>query len=131
MKSLTIIIIAFALGFGAAIAVPAKAEAPRLTYEQRVSFYAMQFPKEYAHNQLKFLGFGKKEYSCLSQLWGKESAWNYKAKNKKSTAYGIAQLLGETSKEPHVQINKGIRYIIHRYETPCSAWKFWKRNYYY
>ena len=131
MKSLTIMIIAFALGFGAAIAVPAKAQAPHLTYEQRISFYAMANPKEYAHTQLKYFGFGKTEYSCLSKLWGKESGWNYKADNPKSTAFGIAQILGETSKEPHIQINKGIRYIIHRYETPCGAWKFWKRHYYY
>ena len=131
MKSLTIILIAFALGFGAAIAVPAKAQAPVVTFEQRVTMYAMQCPKKYAHEQLKSFGFPKQEFVCLAQLWGKESKWNYKADNPKSTAFGIAQILGETSKEPHKQINKGIRYIIHRYDTPCNAWKFWKRHYYY
>ena len=131
MKSLTIIIIAFALGFGAAIAVPATAQAPHLSYEEKITVYAMQNPKQYAHKQLITFGFGKKEQDCLTQLWEKESNWNYKADNPKSTAYGIAQMLNEKSKLPHIQINKGIRYIIHRYDTPCKAWKFWQRHYYY
>lgn len=131
MKSLTIIIIAFALGFGAAIATPATAQAPRLSWEELVKHEAMANPKLYARKQLTLVGFGKAQYACLASLWGKESGWNYKADNPKSTAFGIAQILGETSKYPHEQINKGIRYIVHRYETPCNAWKFWQRHYYY
>lgn len=76
-------------------------------------------------------GWNKYQFACLASLWGKESAWNHLADNPDSTAFGIAQMLGETSKDPKVQIEKGLRYIEHRYETPCKAWEFWKRNNYY
>jgi hypothetical protein len=54
-------------------------------------------------------------------LWGKESAWNPKADNPNSTAFGIAQMLGEDSTNPYVQISNGLRYIEHRYSNPCAA----------
>lgn len=131
MKSLTIIILTFALGVGAAIATPATAQAPRLSMEEQVAHQAMANPKQYAQQQLKVFGFDAKQYVCLARLWGKESGWNHKADNPKSSAFGIAQLLGEKSKLPHIQINKGLRYIIHRYDNPCNAWRFWQKNYYY
>jgi hypothetical protein len=131
MKSLTIITIAFALGFGAAIATPATAQAPRLSMEEQIAQQAIANPKQYAKQQLRVFGFDNKQYVCLARLWGKESAWNHKAANPKSSAFGIAQLLGEKSKLPHIQINKGLRYIIHRYDNPCNAWRFWQKNYYY
>lgn len=74
----------------------------------------------------------KKEWSALAKLWGKESAWNYRADNPHSTAYGIAQVL----KTPHgstieYQVRQGLKYIVHRYERPTRAWDFWQRNNYY
>jgi hypothetical protein len=79
--------------------------------------------------------FGKnanREWKALSKLWGKESAWNWKAKNPTSSAYGVAQVLG-TPKNSTIeyQVNMGIKYIIHRYDTPTKAWKFWQRNGWY
>jgi len=71
------------------------------------------------------------QYQCLAQLWGKESAWNPEADNPNSTAYGIAQMLNEDSDNGMVQIANGLRYIDHRYTTPCDAWKFWQRNNWY
>jgi hypothetical protein len=74
----------------------------------------------------------KKEWSSLAKLWGKESAWNHRADNPHSSAYGIAQVLrtpeGSTIE---YQIKKGLEYIVHRYERPTRAWDFWQRNYYY
>lgn len=74
----------------------------------------------------------KKEWSALAKLWGKESAWNHRAKNPHSSAYGIAQVLktpeGSTIE---YQIRKGLEYINHRYEKPTRAWSFWQRNSYY
>lgn len=74
----------------------------------------------------------KKEWSALAKLWGKESAWNHRADNPHSTAYGIAQVLrtpqGSTIE---YQVQKGLKYIVHRYERPTRAWDFWQRNYYY
>jgi hypothetical protein len=73
-----------------------------------------------------------REWSALAKLWGKESAWNWKAKNPHSSAYGIAQVLG-TPKGSTIeyQVNMGIKYIVHRYDTPSKAWAFWQRNGWY
>lgn len=76
-------------------------------------------------------GWGETQMKCLRILWGKESAWNPEADNPTSTAFGIAQMLGETSTDPLVQIRNGLRYIQHRYETPCNAWRFWEKNRWY
>lgn len=75
-------------------------------------------------------GFSEKEFKCLSSLWTKESHWNYKARNKKSGAHGIAQALPANKMDvistdwrtnPVTQIRWGLRYISVRYETPCKA----------
>lgn len=80
---------------------------------------------------LEEYGWGDKQMKCLRELWGKESAWNPQADNPNSTAFGIAQMLGETSTNPLVQIRNGLRYIQHRYESPCNAWAFWLVNRWY
>jgi len=64
------------------------------------------------------------QYQCVSTLWGKESAWNHAADNPHSTAYGIPQILGMKTKDPYVQIHKGLIYIDKRYSTPCKALRF-------
>lgn len=115
------------------IVVPAKAEAPHkeFTKEELQALSAYDDPQGYAKILLDKEGFSNKEFKCLVTLWENESHWNYKADNPNSTAYGIAQVLGEKSKEPATQISNGIRYIIHRYETPCNATAFWRKNYWY
>ena len=88
--------------------------------------------KDYAYKTgLTTYGWDRQQSKCLNILWGKESGWNPLADNPTSTAFGIAQMLGEDSKEPTEQIRNGLRYIEHRYENPCNAWEFWKRNYWY
>jgi hypothetical protein len=73
-----------------------------------------------------------REWSALAKLWGKESAWNWKAKNPHSSAYGIAQVLGTPQGSTiEYQVNMGIKYIVHRYDTPSKAWAFWQRNGWY
>lgn len=112
---------------------PAEAEAPHkpveviLTAEQ----IALQNPKQYAKEQFTKYNWEDSQFACLGKLWGKESAWNHLADNPESTAFGIAQMLGEDSTEPHIQINNGLRYIQHRYQNPCAAWQFWQRNNWY
>ena len=83
-------------------------------------------PKQYAYYSLDNL----KEYKCIASLYGKESAWNYKAYNSSSGAVGIPQgksvwLLTAT---PIEQTEWGLRYIKHRYQTPCKAWDHWLRH---
>ena len=105
------------------LSTPAEAEAPHkpikkvITVEQMAS----ENPKKYAKDQ----------FACLSKLWGKESAWNHLADNPHSTAFGIAQMLGEDSLLVSVQIDRGLRYLEHRYGSPCLGWEFWQRNKWY
>ena len=83
--------------------------------------------KLYAHIKLH----NANEYHCLVLLWDKESRWNPRADNPKSTAYGIPQLLKLKAKDPYTQIDLGLKYITHRYKTPCKAWSFHKRTGHY
>ena len=83
--------------------------------------------KLYAHSLI----IDAKQYRGLELLWTKESNWNYKAKNKASTASGIPQLLKMTTTDPYEQISLGIKYIKHRHSTPCQAWSYWQKNKHY
>ena len=112
------------------IIAPAEAEAPHKDKED-ITLLAYDDPKGYAKLLLDEQNLPVSEYKCLVQLWGKESAWNHLADNPKSTAYGIAQMLNEDSDHPAEQISNGLRYIKHRYDTPCEAWKFWRSHYWY
>ena len=73
--------------------------------------------KLYSHIKLT----NSRQYLCLEQLWTRESQWNPRANNKRSTAYGIPQLLKLKTKDPYLQIDAGLKYIAHRYGTPCKA----------
>jgi hypothetical protein len=81
----------------------------------------------------------KKEYSCLSKLLGKESAWKAEAKNPTSSAKGIGQLLDATyrnlgmkhSEASVAQLVATLAYIHRRHLTPCNAWDHFKKKNYY
>ena len=73
--------------------------------------------KLYSHTKV----LSAKQYLCLVRLWNRESKWNPLADNKSSTAYGIPQLLKLTTTDPYKQIDAGLKYIAHRYGTPCKA----------
>jgi hypothetical protein len=83
--------------------------------------------KLYAHIKLK----DAKQYRCLELLWYKESRWNPRADNPKSTAYGIPQLLKLKVNDPYIQIDRGLKYIKHRYGLPCKALAFHKKTGHY
>lgn len=76
-------------------------------------------------------GWGEDQYSCLYNLWQRESNWNVYAQNRSSGAYGIPQSLpgskmasagADWQTNPVTQINWGLGYISGRYGTPCGAW---------
>lgn len=104
---------------------PAQAQAPKPRFKHT---HGHLEAKDYAFVRVADKWQSRSEYSCLLRLWGKESAWNHRADNPVSSAFGIAQLLGEKSKSPHVQIDNGLKYIVHRYKTPCKAWQFWLKQ---
>jgi hypothetical protein len=76
-------------------------------------------------------GWRGREWLCLHDLWTRESRFDHYAQNPKSTAFGIAQLLGERDKRPRIQILRGLRYIESRYSTPCRALAFHRKNGHY
>ena len=93
--------------------------------------WSVEDSKAYAQDQL--YKWQHKQWSCLSKLWGKESAWNPKAYNtikvSGRNAGGIPQLLGlDPATQPTRQIERGLDYIYNRYDTPCKAWEFFKRK---
>ena len=76
--------------------------------------------------------YSKDESRCLNKLYGKESAFNPRAignlsSPSKSYVYGIPQLKNPLIKDMNAynQIDYGIKYIKHRYNTPCRAWEHW------
>jgi len=73
----------------------------------------------------------KTQMICLSKLYGKESAWNYRAVN--GSHYGIPQGRSEylRTATPEQQIQWGLKYIHNRYGTPCKAWSFFQRYNYH
>jgi hypothetical protein len=77
-------------------------------------------------------GWRGREWECLLTLWTSESRFdNYATNQRGSSAYGIAQLLGEKDSRAEYQILKGLRYIDKRYGSPCKSWNFFlKHNYY-
>lgn len=130
LKKLKITVI-LAVAFGLNIIYPTYALAPKAEKIQILQKMAVTQPKSYAKVRMVKYGWGNKQNQCLRALWGKESAWNYLADNPDSSAFGIAQMLGEKSINPRIQINNGLRYIKHRYGQPCNAWRFWQRNNWY
>ena len=94
--------------------------------------------KQYAQGQLTV-----KNYKCLAVLYGKESAWNWKAVgnlNGIQRVYGIPQGKSEwlRTANPLQQVDWGLRYIGHRYgytktiegmqPNTCAALKHWQRR---
>lgn len=85
-------------------------------------------PKVYIRSLLP-----SKEALCLIRLYGKESAFNANAvgnlKGAKQT-YGIPQLKNSLIKDlsPLKQIDYGLKYVKHRYQSACNAWTHWKKK---
>jgi Transglycosylase SLT domain len=88
---------------------------------------------------LSKLGGDGSQFSCLENLWGKESGWNPNAQNPTSSAYGIAQFLDSTwagtgiakTSDGYRQIDAGLIYINNRYGSPCAAWAHSQANNWY
>ena len=78
--------------------------------------------KLYAHIKL----LNAKQYRCLEILWNKESRWDPRADNPKSSAFGIPQLLKMKELDPFKQIDLGLKYISNRHSTPCKALEYHK-----
>ena len=99
---------------------------PTIWSKQRAKAYAL------AYMQINYPTWGRAEWRALNKLWGKESAWNMHADNPESSAYGIAQVLNTDPKTPApLQIEKGLSYIVHRYDKPSIAWSHHRKKGWY
>ncbi|MFT8704999.1 G5 domain-containing protein [Bifidobacterium aquikefiricola] len=83
-----------------------------------------------AHSQVLAHGWSESDFTCLVQLWNRESGWSTTAANP-SGAYGIPQALpgskmasagADWSTNAATQITWGLGYIAGRYSSPCGAW---------
>jgi len=93
-----------------------------------------------AWHMMSSFGFNPQTYfSCLNNIWTRESGWVYNAENP-SGAYGIPQALPgskmasagpDWQTNPATQIRWGLGYIKSTYGDPCSAWAFWQAHDYY
>lgn len=79
------------------------------------------------------------QFSCLEQMWTRESGWNLHAHNS-AGAYGIPQALpgakmasagSDWANNARTQIAWGLSYIAGRYGTPCHAWAVWQTQSWY
>ncbi len=92
-----------------------------------------------AYAMLASFGFSTSQFSCLNNIWSRESGWSVTAANA-SGAYGIPQALPgskmasagpDWQTSATTQIKWGLGYIKERYGTPCNAWAFWQGHSWY
>ena len=86
-----------------------------------------------AKNMLASYGWDNTtQWTCLYNLWERESTWDVYADNTSSGAYGIPQSLpgdkmamfgSDWQTDPVTQIEWGLYYINTTYGTPCNAWQ--------
>lgn len=104
-------------------------------YKERPALMQVN-PKQIARELLT-----KKQFACFTKLVGKESAWKPTAKNPKSSARGIGQLLKGTyqnlgmkhSESGVAQTVATLAYIGRKYGSsgPCGAWEHFQRKGWY
>lgn len=94
----------------------------------------------YALDYISKRDWGMDQFSCLVNLWNRESNWRHLAKNPSSGAYGIPQSLpgskmategADWMTNPETQIRWGVKYIAARYKLPCNAWAYFEENNWY
>lgn len=78
------------------------------------------------------------EWSAFDYIIERESGWDYKADNPKSSAYGLPQAMmslhdlpDDYKTNPHSQIDWAINYIEDRYGSPQEAKYYWDKNKHY
>ena len=96
--------------------------------------------QDIAHQMLQAQGMGDDQFTCLVNLWNRESGWRVDAENPTSGAYGIPQAYpgskmasagADWQTNPATQITWGLGYIDGRYGNPCGAWTFFQSNNWY
>lgn len=101
---------------------------PVITARTKATMEEKRENRRIAREYSKALGYTPREVGCLDTLWTAESRFDHLARPRnaqgvpRSSAYGIAQLLGERSGEPAIQVLHGLRYLDHRFGgSACRA----------
>ena len=108
----------------------------RIDTEPKITVREWEVADSKAYAQDVVLAWADNQYLCLDKLWTRESNWRPNAYNKVKVmgknAGGIPQILGLSTQTPAPkQIDRGFAYIMHRYGTPCMAWKFHQQKGWY
>lgn len=127
MKKLTLLMIFLFMLFGAEQVHESSKNRPVHVWDKEDS---KAYAKDVVHE------WSDRQFVCLEKLWTKESNWRPEAYNDikvmGKNAGGIPQMLGMSpSTPPTLQIERGFKYIMYRYGTPCQAWKYHKENGWY
>jgi hypothetical protein len=118
------------IGMVLPLATPALALSPELTVEKRLSVIMDKRDRvEFAITQFTD---NKREVRCALEIAYKESRYNVDSYNKSSGARGVWQLLwAKPDWSLLKQTEEAHKYVLHRYETWCDAYRFHQeRNWY-
>jgi hypothetical protein len=72
------------------------------------------------------------QFACFDKIIYRESRWKHTAQN--GRYYGLGQMANSKARhsgKPYLQVRAAYKYMVHRYDSPCGAWSFWKRNHWY
>jgi len=88
--------------------------------------------RAYVRGQAEVKGWIGNQWKCLDELVWRESRWKINADNPNSSAFGLFQML-KTPEDTEIeeQTKRGLRYIEHRYDEPCSALRHHDRRNWY
>jgi hypothetical protein len=114
----------------AQILSPSSALTPEMTYEKRLLVTTDK--RERVKLTLLQVTTDMKEVQCALKIAYKESRYNVDSHNKSSGARGVWQLLwGQPQWSLLKQTEEAHKYVLHRYETWCDAFRFHQeRNWY-
>jgi len=109
---------------------PSVALSPQLTYEKKLSVTTDK--RERVKLTLMQITTDMEEVRCALNIAYKESRYNVDSLNKSSGARGVWQLLwGKPEWSLLKQTEEAHKYVLHRYETWCGAYRFHQeRNWY-
>ena len=98
-----------------------------------VGYFIPEGVSVHAYAKGYYMGYGAtdSQWSCLKELWTRESNWNYLSRNRQGGAYGIPQAYPANKMKsygtdwktnPAVQIQWGLHYLNNRYSgDACLA----------
>ena len=124
MKRLAILLTASVLTVG--LTVPAEATVSKPTVGELKTYALGYITAKVGKDK------AARQYACFDRIIYRESRWKHTAQN--GRYYGLGQMANAKARhhgKPYKQIRDAYTYMVHRYDSPCGAWNFWKRNHWY